>query len=119
MGNPHMGEVSFEANGQVYIFKFGNYAQAMLERRERRTIAQIFKAEDIGAATIQSLFYVSLFRQHKLTEEQVSDLIDEIGTERAVEIMAEAARIAQPEVAATGNQNPTQTTVGKVNGAGS
>ena len=119
MGNPHKGEVSFEANGQAYVFKFGNDARARLERLENRTIAQIFKnIDNIGDAVLQSVFVAGLYRQHKLTPEQVSDIIDDIGSERAIEIMTEAARLAQPEVAASGDPNPTQMTV-KTNGIGS
>ena len=118
MGNPHKGEVSFESNGQVYIFKFGNGERATLERLENRTIAQLFKTLDnIGDAVLQSVFIAGLSRQHKLTKEQASDIIDDIGQDRAIEIMTEAVRLSQPEVAATGNPNPTMTTP-KANGIG-
>ena len=118
MGNPHKGEVSFEANGQVYIFKLGNYALSMLERREKRPISRILKFEDLEAAAIQSLFYVGLFLKHNLTEEQVSDIIDEIGPNKALELVTEAWRLANPEVAATGNPNPIAMTTNSGNGIG-
>ena len=99
MANPHKGEVAFEANGKQYVFKLGTYAQAMLERRVKTTFGKFVarKEDDWGVDDALVMFWAGLYRQHKLTEEQAGDLLDEIGSDRLSEILTEALKISQPD----------------------
>lgn len=109
MGNPHQGEVSFEANGTIYTFKLGTYAMAVLERKTGKKSAQFFnrKEEEWGVSDLLDVFYACLLRQHKMTEEQVADLIDTIGVDRAGAVLAEAVQAAYPSAsAAVPTENP-------------
>lgn len=117
MGNPHQGEVTFEAAGANYTFKLGTYALAVLERRTKMSSSKFFRRpeEDWGADDLLQVFYAGLYRQHKLTEEAVGDLIDEIGSERASAIMLEAIGVANPTEVATGSADPL---IAKANGTG-
>lgn len=117
MGNPHQGEVTFEANGKNYTFKLGTYALAVLERTTQMPYGKFFKREesDWGADDILRVFYAGLFRQHKLTEEEVGDLIDIIGSERASEIILEAIGVSNPKEVATGTAHPQRA---EANGVG-
>ena len=96
MGNPVMGEVGFTVDDKTYTFKLGTYAQAVLERKTKVTTQKFFaRPEDAwGADDLLLVFYAGLHQRHKLTEEQVGDLIDKIGAMRASEIMLEAVTLA-------------------------
>lgn len=98
MGNPNVGEVSFEASGKVYLFKLGTYAQAVLERRTKQPASKFFqrKEDEWGVDDVLSVFYAGLFQKQKLTEEQVADLIDDLGIARVSEIIGEALTAAKP-----------------------
>jgi hypothetical protein len=99
VGNPHIGEVSFEAGGQSYTFKFGTYAQAVLERRTKQPAGKFFARaqEDWGVDDMLSVMYAGLYQRHMLTEEQVADIIDDIGMVKVAEVLGEAIKIANPE----------------------
>lgn len=118
MANPLQGEVAFEVKGATYTFKLGTYALAVLERRTKMPSGKFFKRPDDewGADDLLQVFYAGLYRQHKLTEEAVADLIDEIGSERASAIMLEAIGIANPAEVAAGKEDPQVAKAG--NGTG-
>lgn len=99
MANPQKGEVAFESNGKQYVFKLGTYAQAMLERRIKMPFTKFMtkQADEWGVDDALAMFWAGLYRQHKLTEEQAGDLMDDIGAERFKDIMLEALKLAQPE----------------------
>jgi hypothetical protein len=99
VANPHIGEVGFEAGGQSYTFKLGTYAQAVLERRTKLPAGKFFARpqEDWGVDDMLSVMYAGLYQRHKLTEEQVADIIDDIGMVKVAEILGEAIKSANPE----------------------
>lgn len=99
MANPQKGEVAFEANGKQYVFKLGTYAQAMLERRVKTTFGKFVAkpVDDWGVDDALVMFWAGLYRQHKLTEEQASDLLDEIGPDRLSVLITEAIKLSQPD----------------------
>jgi hypothetical protein len=99
MANPQKGEVGFEVGAASYVFKLGTYAQAVLERRVKMPGPKFFKrpADEWGVDDTLSVFWAGLYRQHKLTEEQAADLIDELGATRVQEILFEALKLANPE----------------------
>ncbi len=106
MANPYQGEVSFDADGESYKFKLGTYALAVLERKVKMPSGKFFRRADDewGADDLLQVFYAGLYRQHKLTEEAVGDLIDKIGAERASEIMLEAIGVANAKEVAAGKE---------------
>lgn len=93
-----MGEVTFEAGGKSYSFKLGTYAKALLQRETGLSAQRFFKKieNDLGYDDMLKLFRCGLYQKHKLGEEAVADLIDEIGESKTLEIIAEAAKLAQP-----------------------
>lgn len=96
MANPQKGEVGFEVGGKSYILKLGTYAQAALERRVKMPFQKFITRgnDEFGVDDTLALVWAGLFRQHHLTEEQVADIIDDLGDERLTEILAEAVRVA-------------------------
>jgi len=108
MANPHQGEVPFEAGGKHYVFKIGTYAQSVLERRVKMTFSKFVarKPDEWGVDDALAMFWAGLYRQHKLTEEQAADLMDEIGADRFSAILAEAIKLSQPDQAEGGKSDP-------------
>lgn len=115
MANPVMGEVAFSAGGREYTFKFGTYAQAILQRRSGLSTQKFFARRDDewGADDLLLVFYAGLHQRHHLTEEQVGDLIDEIGQDRASAVMLDAVTLANKE-AGGADQNPPPAEANKV-----
>ena len=119
MSNAHRGEVTFEALGKTWTLKLGTYALSMIESKTKGSIFQFFgRGED--AWTLSDLllvFHAGLFREHKLTEGETGDLIDEIGIERATDVMKEAFKFSF--FAGGGEQTPANPTQPRnVNGPG-
>lgn len=114
MANPQKGEVGFESGGKAYVFKLGTYAQALLERRVKMPWPKWFARpkDDWGVDDTVSIFWAGLYRKHELPEDQVADLLDELGNDRAQEILVEAFRLANPEAGKTGGDPQTQETGG-------
>ena len=93
MTNPVKGEVTFESGGKSYTFKLGVNAQVMLEQRVKMPLSKFFKQDklaDLGIADLRMIFWAGLYRQHQLTEEDVGDIIDDIGPEKVSEIFVQA-----------------------------
>lgn len=101
MTNPLKGEITFESGDKTYTFKLGTNAQIMIENKVGMTLAQFFRdnSEKMGPGQIRTIFHAGLFRNHKMTEEEVGDLIDQMGMEHVAEIFTEAAIAAFPKVA--------------------
>src|SRR5262245_34053064 len=101
MSNPVKGEVTFEAGGKEYTFKFGINAQVILEDRAKMTAPQFMKkisgGDSFGASDLRLLFYAGLHARHELSETEVGDLIDELGTERCTEIFLRGIGMAAPK----------------------
>jgi hypothetical protein len=99
MTNPLKGEVTFEARGQTFTYKLGTNAQIMIETKVGMPITQFFRerAEQFSAADVRLIFHAGLYRQHKMTEDDVGDLIDELGGDRVAKIFIEAAALAFPK----------------------
>ena len=98
MSNPVKGEVNFECGGKTYTFKLGTNAQVMLEQKVKMPMSKFLKQdriEDLGIVDLRSIFWAGLFRQHQLTEEEVGDIIDNIGPEKVADIFLEAFESAK------------------------
>lgn len=104
MTNPVKGEVTFESGGKTYTFKLGTNAQVMLEKKVGMPLSKFLKQdriEELGTEDIRSIFWAGLFRKHQLGEDEVGDIIDDIGPEKVGEIFLEAfesARVKNGEV---------------------
>lgn len=98
MSNPVKGEVYFEARGQTYTFKIGTNAQVLIEEKIEMSMAQWMKdkaeSQNLSTKDIRLIMWAGLFRNHQMNEDDVGDLIDEIGPERAAEIFTQAATAA-------------------------
>lgn len=98
MTNQVKGEVTFESCGQSYVFKLGTNAQVMLEQKVKMPLSKFLKQdriEELGISDLRLIFWAGLYRQHNLTEDQVGDIIDDIGPERVSEIFLEAFESAK------------------------
>src|SRR5262245_59982167 len=98
MTNPVKGEVVFESGGKSYTFKLGVNAQVMLEQKVKMPLSKFLKEDkiqDLGITDLRMIFWAGLYRQHQLTEEDVGDMIDDIGPERVAEIFIEAFESAK------------------------
>lgn len=95
------GEVTFEANGQVWRMRFGINALADMEERTGLSVNEVFAALDGNAVRVSMLRTVvqaGLSRHHgDLTTVQVGDLIDEIGLVKMAELLGEAVKGAFPD----------------------
>ncbi len=106
------GEVNFESGGKTYTFKLGTNAQVLLESRTGMSMAKYLKAdriEELGSKDIRLIFWAGLTRNHPdLTEENVGDLIDDIGVDQVSEIFLKAFESAKPktENGAAGEPHP-------------
>lgn len=111
MSNPVKGEITFEARGQTFTYKLGTNAQVMIENKTGMSISKFFaeRGENFSANDVRTIFHAGLFRQHQLTEDEVGDLIDELGAERVATIFVEAAQSAfakRPTNGAAETENP-------------
>ena len=100
MTNPVKGEVTFEARDQTFTFKLGTNAQIMIENKTGMSITQFFAGrseKNFSASDVRTIFHAGLFRDHKMTEDDVGDLIDDLGPEKVAKIFVEAASAAFPK----------------------
>jgi hypothetical protein len=97
MTNPVKGEVHFEARGQSWTFKLGTNAQVLIETKTGMTMVKFVKDrfEDLGAADVRLIFWAGLYRQHQLTEDDVGDMIDEMGPDAVAKIFVDAFESAK------------------------
>jgi hypothetical protein len=95
----------FPAAGDNYTFRWGTNATVMLERESGEPATKFFLrlSKDAKMEDLVLVMHCGLSRHHKLTREQVGDLIDEIGgPEKIIEIFNQAA----PKGDANKNANP-------------
>lgn len=107
MNNPHRGEVTFEAGGKTYVFKLGVAAQVAIEQRMKQPIHKLLQdaSNEWGIFMMLVFMHAGLLRQYALTEDEVADIIDELGLDRASAIIAEALKLAFGEADKT-NAHP-------------
>jgi hypothetical protein len=111
MANPLKGEVGFEAGGVHYTLVLGTYALAALQRRSGIGTTQFFNRPpaEWGVDDILGVLHCGLMRHHRsITEEQVSDIIDELGQAKVGELVSEAMNIAFPEQREGRSPRPTK-----------
>jgi hypothetical protein len=108
MTNPLKGEVTFEARGQTFTFKLGTNAQIMLEAKTGVSIAEWYRERNnnLTVTDMRTLFHVALYRNHQMTEEDVGDLMDEIGTEKVGEIFKQSGEFAKRKINGEAGNDP-------------
>lgn len=91
--NPILGDVNFEVDGNVYTLRFGTLALAVLENETGVPSSQYFKKpiDQWGVKDLRDVFIASMARHHqKMTENEICDLIDMIGFDKAGELITRA-----------------------------
>lgn len=108
MGNPYKGEVSFDAMGKTFTMRLGTNARALVEERMGTSwnALMLRPAAEWRERDAIIIMWAGLYQHHKMTEEEVGDLIDEIGPEEVSRITIKAFGLANPKEAPGGNPRP-------------
>lgn len=110
MANPFKGEVSFDALGKTFTMRLGVNARALVE--ERMGIAWTALMARPAAKWRERdaivIMWAGLFQHHKMTEEEVGDLIDQVGSETISALILKAFGAAAPKGDANGTPRPPQ-----------
>lgn len=115
MANDIRGEVGFRALDKDWTMKLGNGAVRHIENETGKSFAQVgAELSDETTASITLLtqvFCAALQRHHPDTAMEVcDDIIDEIGHQKAGELLGEAVQLMQPKVAKGGGDRPRKAT---------
>lgn len=117
--NPHLGDVAFEAGGKSYTLRLGTLALAVLEGETGIPASKYFARplDQWGVRDLRDVFISAMARHHSdLREAEICDIIDEIGLNRAGDLIAKALARANGEaaggVAADGAANPLAASIG-------
>lgn len=86
-----LGEVSFEALGKPWTMKLGTYGLALLQRKTGVPTMKFIQrdADAWGADDVLQVFVAGLHR-HKLSEEQVAEIMDDLGPDRLSQVLRDA-----------------------------
>ncbi|MFB6460453.1 hypothetical protein [Bradyrhizobium tunisiense] len=108
MANPQKGEVSFEALGRTFTMRLGTNARALVEGKTGLSWATLMKRpeEEWRERDAIIIMWAGLYQHHKLTEEEVGDLLDEIGSQECSRLLLKAFGIANPPEVANGATGP-------------
>ncbi|MDO5895123.1 hypothetical protein [Agrobacterium sp. Azo12] len=117
MANDIKGEVGFTALGKDWTMKLGNGAVRHVENETGKTFPQIgreLSGDDTASISLLTeVFRASLIRHHPdVTIEDCDDILDEIGHEKAGELIAEAFQLMQPKAQKGGASHPRKATTG-------
>lgn len=105
-------DVVFSAEGVTYTFRWGTNATVILERESGEPAPKFFQRlmKDASITDLALVMYCGLARNHKLTKEQVGDLIDSIGgPEKIIEIFSQANPQGAAKPVNPRNQKPSGT----------
>lgn len=115
MSNPLKGEVAFTAGEHSFTLRFDTNALISLEEKLGVPISKIGEtlAAGISVGALRSMLWAGLLAHHKLTEDETSRVMDDIGLERAGELAAEALTKAMPKAdrkatAGAGEEEPAR-----------
>lgn len=101
MANAQKGEVSFEALQQSWTIKLGTNAMCEIEDRTGQSINKIgekLNGDGFTMKLMRTVFVCGMLDHHDvITEKMVGDILDDIGFEKASDIMQRAFVIATPE----------------------
>jgi hypothetical protein len=118
MANLVKGEVPFDHEGKAFVFKFGTNTQAIIESRVNMSVGKFMeeKKESFGASDLRLIFWAGLYQKHRLSEEEVGDMIDAMGAQKVSEIFWQAVNSAASKMP-KGNgvdADPPQPTLGPI-----
>lgn len=108
MANPQKGEVSFDALGRTFTMRLGTNARALVEGKTGVSWASLMKRpeEEWRERDAIIIMWAGLYQHHKLTEEEVGDLMDEVGSAEVSRLLLKAFGIANPPEVARGTARP-------------
>jgi len=110
MANPHKGEVEFEAGERRHTLRFSIDAMCGLEAEFKLPLRAILaEIEDGRVTAVRSVFRACL-DDGKATVRAVTEIMDEISFEQAVELLSQAINLARSKrEEANGNRPPLVT----------
>lgn len=91
-----MRGVEFEAGGKVRSLRFGINALCALEKQTGRKVGDIFQSLE-GDLTLFRAVVKAGCGPERLTDDQVGDLIDEIGLVKSADLLKQAFAEAFPQ----------------------
>ncbi|MHB0784435.1 hypothetical protein [Bradyrhizobium sp. 5.13L] len=108
MANPQKGEVSFEALGKTFTMRLGTNARALVEGKTGVSWTSLMKRPEAEWRERDAIIimWAGLHQYHKLTEEEVGDLLDEVGPVEVSRLLLKAFGIANPPEVANGAAGP-------------
>jgi hypothetical protein len=117
MANDIRGEVDFEAAGKTWTLKLGNGAVRHIENETGKTFPQVggelTNASTASITLLTQVFCAALKRhQPEVTMEDCDDIIDDIGHEKAGDLLGKAFELMQPPAAKGGASRPRKATAG-------
>jgi Phage tail tube protein, GTA-gp10 len=117
MANEHRGEVDFKVGSQVYTLRLTVNAlcelEGLLQMKAPDVIGKLLSSFETGAIEfhiLRAILWAGLSQYHKMTLEQVGDVIDEAGLKHAVAGVGKLiiATFPSPDTAKGANpENPT------------
>jgi len=113
VANPVKGEVPLEAGGKRYVLVLNTYALASIERRMKMSWPKLIQRaalEGWGVEETLATLQAALYKYHRgMTEEQVGEIVDEVGLEKANEALIEAITLMSPKLGGQVDENPPKT----------
>lgn len=114
MANRERGEISFEADGQVWTLRVDTNAMCEIEDLTGKGVAEISKLlgseKTATISLLRAVFCGALRSRHAdVTAKRAGELIDAIGVQSAGEMIGEAFNLAFPETKGKGNRPPVAT----------
>lgn len=96
MANKLKGEVSFEASGKTWTMKIGTNAWCLVESEMNLDLADIDLSR-LSIRNVRAIFWASLQHHHEgVSVKDAGDMIDEIGTQKVAELVAQAIELQAP-----------------------
>jgi hypothetical protein len=100
VGNPFIGAVTFEASNKVWTLRYAINELCLLESTMDKSVSEIVaEMQDpskVRLTSVRTLFWAGLSGSHKILPSEAGDLIAEIGTDTAVELISKAFALAFP-----------------------
>jgi hypothetical protein len=119
--NEIMGEVEFTVDGARYVFALNTFARLQLQKTTGKSFNQYFASVDpqaFGDLQLVELYTAGLLQRHDLDEMQICTLLDQLGRERAQEIIVEALKLVFPKITEVAKSNGNFPTANPTNGTG-
>lgn len=100
MTNPKRGAFTFTAAGKTFTLKLGTNAMVHYQHLMKETVVQAVQSIEEAPGDmmrLRALLFVGIVDKGDLTEDDIGDIIDEIGLPKLSELISEALRAAFPD----------------------